>query len=144
MEAGAHTGYSGTGNTYRQAAVCQLRKAIRQKNPTKKTQKDKMKTSEILTSDNVSQRQQVPECKRGARSFSQHTPRSRSSPSPALALTAGRSYHGSVSRGALFSRHFTSVNMCGNPRAHVLRASHWPPSRRRARAIGRALQPVVA
>ena len=31
-----------------------------------------------------------------------------------------------------FSRQFTSINMCGNPRAHVLRAFHWLTSRRRS------------
>lgn len=30
-----------------------------------------------------------------------------------------------------FSRQFTSINMCGNPRAHVLRALHWLLSRQR-------------
>lgn len=39
MEAGARTGYSGTGNTYRQAAVCQLRKAISPKKKKKKPTK---------------------------------------------------------------------------------------------------------
>lgn len=32
---------------------------------------------------------------------------------------------------ASFSRQFTSVNMCANPRAHALRALHWLPCRRR-------------
>lgn len=40
-----------------------------------------------------------------------------------------------------FSRQFTSVNMCGNPRAHVLRASHWlAPRRRRTPLVGPSSQ----
>lgn len=146
MEPGAgYTGYSGTGNTYRQAAVCQLRGAI--------GQKEKKETLKILTSDNVVQKRQVPEY-RNRRSIlhpdttepSARTrePEQHRSVQPQLSRAdTHRSLMGlclgELFLSAVYDRQHVRESTC--PRIARVPLAGSPVT---AHAIGRSLQPVVA